>query len=56
MPRLAGNAVQAANAPDIVSGGVLIGVESLATIRRLIGPRREGEHIAAWIFSGSKLW
>ena len=56
---VAGSAVQAANAPDMVSGAVLIGVDlgpnlsvtgSLATILWLTALRREGEHIGAWQF------
>ena len=56
---VAGSAVQAAHAPDMVSGAVLIGVDlgpnlsvtgSLATILWLTALRREGEHVGAWQF------
>ena len=56
---IAGAAVQAAHAPAVVSGGVLIGIDlgpnlsvtgSLATILWLNALRREGHEVGAWSF------
>jgi arsenical pump membrane protein len=56
---MAGTAVQAAHAPPLVTGGVLIGVDlgpnlsvtgSLATILWLTALRREGQHVSALAF------
>lgn len=56
---IAGNAVQAAQAPPTVTSAVLIGIDlgpnlsvtgSLATILWLTALRREGQHVSAWAF------
>ena len=56
---IAGGVMQAAQAPDVVRGAVLLGIDigpnlsvtgSLATILWLAALRREGEHVDAWSF------
>ncbi len=56
---IAGTAIQAAHAPDVVNGSALIGIDlgpnlsvtgSLATILWLTALRREGQEISAWSF------
>lgn len=56
---IAGNAIQAAQVPEIVKSSILIGIDlgpnlsvtgSLATILWLVALRREGQEVSAWTF------